>query len=47
LHKTLKLIGFTLVRTVEKKWRCMNGAKQLPRVVKGSKFTDGVALRDA
>ena len=37
---------FTLVRAAEKKWRRLNGANQLPRVVDGITFTDGVALRD-
>jgi transposase-like protein len=45
-QKTAKLMVFTLVRAAEKKWRRLNGANQLPRVVDGITFTDGVALRD-
>ena len=37
---------FTLVRAAEKKWRRLNGASQLPLVVDGIKFTDGVATSD-
>ena len=37
---------FTLVRAASKKWRRLNGANQLPRVIEGVKFTDGVANTD-
>ncbi len=46
-QKTAKLMVFTLVRAASKKWRRLNGANQLPRVIEGIKFTDGVADRDA
>ncbi len=46
-QKTAKLMVFTLVRAAAKKWRRLNGANQLPRVIEGIKFTDGVADRDA
>jgi len=42
-QKTVKLMVFTLVRAASKKWRRLNGANQLPRVIEGVKFTDGVA----
>ena len=42
-QKTAKLMVFTLVRAAAKKWRRLNGANQLPRVIEGIKFTDGVA----
>ena len=42
-QKTAKLMVFTLVRP-PKKWRRLNGANQLPRVVDGIKFTDGVEV---
>ena len=35
---------FTLVRAASKKWRRLMGANQLPLVVEGIKFTDGVAV---
>jgi len=36
----------TFVRAASRKWRRLNGANQLPRVIKGVKFTDGVAKTD-
>ena len=42
-QKTAKLMVFTLVRAASKKWRKLNGTNQLPRVIEGVKFTDGVA----
>ena len=45
-QKTVKLMVFTLVRAASKKWRRLNGANQLPRVIEGVKFTDGVANSD-
>ena len=42
-QKTVKLMVFTLVRAASKNWRRLNGANQLPRVIEGVKFTDGVA----
>jgi putative transposase len=46
-QKTVKLMVFTLVRAASRKWRRLKGANQLPRVVDGIKFTDGVANREA
>ena len=46
-QKTAKLMVFTLIRTASKKWRRLKGANQLPFVVDGIKFTDGVAVHDA
>ena len=46
-QKTAKLMVFTLVRAASKKWRRLKGANQLPLVVDGIKFTDGVAVGDA
>lgn len=46
-QKTAKLMVFTLVRAASKKWRRLNGANQLPLVVNGPEFTDGVATSDA
>ena len=45
-QKTAKLMVFTLVRAASKKWRKLNGTNQLPRVIEGVKFTDGVAQSD-
>ena len=46
-QKTAKLMVFTLVRAAAKKWRRLKGANQLPLLVNGIKFTDGVAVSDA
>ncbi len=45
-QKTAKLMVFTLVRAASKKWRRLNGTNQLPRVIEGVKFTDGIAQAD-
>ena len=46
-QKTAKLMVFTLVRAAAKKWRRLKGANQLPLLVDGIKFTDGIAVSDA
>lgn len=46
-QKTAKLMVFTLVAAASKKWRKLNGTNQLPRVIEGITFTDGVAQADA
>ncbi len=46
-QKTAKLMVFTLVRAASKKWRKLNGTNQLPRVIEGIRFTDGVVADDA
>lgn len=46
-QKTAKLMVFTLVRAASKKWRKLNGTHQLPRVIEGVRFTDGVVADDA
>ena len=43
-QKTVKLMVFCLVRAAAKTWRRLKGRKQLPKVIKGIKFTDGVAV---
>ena len=43
----LKLMVFTLIRAASKKWRRLKGANQLPLVVDGIKFTDGIAVSEA
>jgi putative transposase len=46
-QKTAKLMVFTLIRAASKKWRRLKGANQLPLVVDGVTFADGVAAHDA
>jgi len=45
-QKTAKLMVFTLVRAASNKWRKLNGTNQLPRVIEGVKFNDGIAQSD-
>lgn len=42
-----ELMVFTLVRAASKKWRKLNGTNQLPRVIDGVRFTDGVVAENA
>ncbi|GHE04212.1 hypothetical protein GCM10008024_30650 [Allgaiera indica] len=46
-QKTARLMVFTLVRAASKRWRRLNGKNQLPRVIEGVKFSDGIAQPDA
>ncbi len=46
-QKTAKLMVFKLVQAASKTWRRLKGANQLPLVIKGVTFTDGVANNDA
>jgi transposase-like protein len=43
-QKTVKLMVFKLVQAASKTWRRLNGRNQLPKVIEGIKFTDGVAV---
>jgi transposase-like protein len=45
-QKTAKLMVFKLVQAAAKTWRRLKGANQLPQVIEGVTFTDGVAARD-
>ena len=45
-QKTAKLMVFKLVQAAGKTWRRLKGANQLPRVIEGVTFTDGVAAND-
>ncbi|WP_273523392.1 IS256 family transposase [Rhodosalinus sediminis] len=45
-QKTAKLMVFKLVQAAAKTWRRLKGANQLPQVIEGVTFTDGVATRD-
>jgi len=46
-QKTVKLMVFKLVQAAAKTWRRLRGANQLPMVIEGVTFTDGVATNDA
>lgn len=45
-QKTAKLMVFKLVQAAAKTWRRLKGANQLPLVIEGVTFTDGVATND-
>lgn len=45
-QKTARLMVFTLVQAAAKKWRRLKGANQLPRIIEGVSFTDGVVKDD-
>ena len=42
-QKTAKLMVFKLVQAAAKTWRRLRGANQLPLVIEGVTFTNGVA----
>ncbi|MEC5383408.1 IS256 family transposase, partial [Aurantimonas sp. C2-6-R+9] len=46
-QKTAKLMVFKLVQAAAKTWRRLKGANQLPMVLEGVTFTDGVATQGA
>ncbi len=46
-QRTVKLMVFTLVRAASKKWRRLQGGNQLPKVIEGITFTNGVEANDA
>ena len=41
-QKTARLMVYKLVQAAAKGWRRLKGANQLPMVIEGVKFTDGV-----
>lgn len=45
-QKTAKLMVFKLVQAAAKTWRRLKGANQVPLVIEGVTFTDGVATND-
>ena len=43
-QKTAKLMVFTLIQVALKKWLRLKGRNQLPKVIEGIKFNDGVEV---
>lgn len=43
-RETAKLMVFKLVMTAAKTWRRLKGENQLPKVIQGIKFTNGVII---
>ena len=46
-QRSAKLMVFKLVQAAAKTWHRLKGANQLPMVIQGVTFTDGVATTDA
>ena len=46
-QKTARLMVYKLIQAASKGWRRLKGANQLPMVIEGVKFTNGVAETDA
>ncbi|MGH3803086.1 MAG: IS256 family transposase [Pseudonocardiaceae bacterium] len=46
-QKTAKLMVFTLIQATSKSWRRLNGRNQLPKVIEGITFRNGVEVTDA
>lgn len=45
-QKTAKLMVFTLIQAASKKWLRLKGRNQLPKLIEGTKFNDGVEVTD-
>jgi putative transposase len=45
-QKTAKLMVFTLIQSASKTWLRLKGRNQLPKVIKGIKFNDGVEVNN-
>lgn len=43
-QKTAKLMVFTLIQAASKKWLRLKGKNQLPKLIEGTKFIDGVEV---
>ncbi len=46
-QRTVKLMVFTLVQAASRKWRRLKGRNQLPKVIEGFTFTNGIEVTDA
>lgn len=46
-QETAKLMVFKLIQAAAKTWRRLNGENQLPKVIRGVKFRDGIEADDA
>ena len=44
---TARLMVFRLVTAAAKTWRCLKGENQLPKVVRGVRFADGIEVTNA
>ncbi len=46
-QKTARLMVFTLIQAAAKSWRRLNGRNQLPKIIEGLKFRNGVEVTAA
>jgi transposase-like protein len=44
-YETAKIMVFKLIQAAQKSWRKLDGQNQLPKVIEGIKFTDGIETR--
>ena len=42
-HETARIMVFKLIQAAQASWRRLDGQNQLPKVIEGVKFTDGIA----
>jgi putative transposase len=45
-RETAFIMVFKLIKTAEKTWRRLDGKNQLPKIITGAKFRDGLEWRD-
>ncbi len=44
-YETAKIMVFKMIEAAQKSWRKLDGQNQLPKVIEGVKFTDGIENR--
>ena len=44
-YETAKIMVFKMIQAAQKSWRKLDGQNQLPKVIEGIKFTDGIETR--
>ena len=45
-RKTALSMVFKLVMAAQKKWQRLNGKNELPKLIEGVRFTDGIEVKD-
>ena len=43
-NKTALAMVFKLIEAAQKSWRCLDGHNQLPKLITGVKFADGIEV---
>jgi len=44
-YETAKIMVFKMIEAAQKSWRKLDGQNQLPKVIEGIKFNDGIEER--